>query len=483
MDNANEIDSNLTHREVALFLGDDLKNQNTESVVTYNLVEEYAKTAKRKKPFVWILLAVCFFVVTSGTFTTIGLVANSNHKITINIDSFDDLNLRSLLSSAGRVQILYDNAIKNKRTLEQNLADELAQAEQKRRMDLFTLESVASVATKESILARKAQIEADYNATVQKLHEEYDAQIAKNDDDIKKYQNQVSAYDADKLSRAKDAEASIDSTKLLHDMEMKSQEERYEKKIAELREQLIVQQEKAAEAQRKAVEEVKNIYQAKINQLDPKAREESNEQNKIILDTGIQNQLASSELWSSVENLHFSETDYTSVLSTTQFSETIRNTQKELSELRTIAYRFKPIPMENSIKDYVPAMMHQSYQIASALAESGSKMQDDLNAFGVIAEQSLLNGTGTDGIILTTNNAPNFTVYVAKVSRFKITADAPVPVQILNGSRAVAEGTLSLTNGEYIVTQSIPNVPEGQPAQPYYHPVSGDRIRIVQAKN
>ena len=478
MDNANEIDSNLTHKEVALFLGDDLKNQNQEAVVTYDLEEEYAKTAQHKKPFVWILLAACFFVVGAGTFTTIGLVSRSNHKISINIDSFDDLNLRSLLSSAGRVQSLYDNAVKNKRTLEQNLADELKHAEQKRNMDLFTLESVASVATKNSISDRKAKIELDYNTAVQNLHKEYDAQIAKADDDIKKYQSQVSSYDTDKLSRAKNAEASIDSTKQLHDMEMKSQEERYEKKIAELREQLIEQQLSASEEQKKAVEEVKNIYQAKINLLDPKAREESNEQNKIILDTGIKNQLASSTLWNSVENLRFSETDYTSVLSTTQFSETIRRAQKELSELRTIAYRFKPIPMENSIKDYVPAMMHQSYQIASALAESGSKMQDDLSAFGAIAEQSLLNGT--DGIILSTNKAPDFSVYVANASRFKVTAENSVNVQILNGSKHVADGILSIVNGEYIVKQAVPQIQENAPVPQYYHPVSGDRIRIVQ---
>ncbi|WP_296324582.1 hypothetical protein [Treponema sp. UBA3813] len=480
MDNADEvnpIDSNLTHKEVALFLGDELKSQNNESVVTYNLVEEYAKTAKQKKPFVWILLAVCFFIVTVGTITTIALVSTSNHKIAINIDSFDDLNLRSLLSSAGRVKTSYENAVKNKKTLEQNLSDELNQAEQKRKMDLFTLESVSTVATKKSISERKNKIEAEYNVAVQKIHKEYDEKIAKAEADIKKFQSQVSSYDSDKLSRAKDAESSIDSTKQLHDMEMKSQEERYEKKISELRSQLLAQQIKAAEDQRKAVEEVRDIYQAKINLLDPKAREESNEQNKIILDTGIQNQLASSALWKSVENLSFNEESYTTIAPDSSFSEAVRNSNKELTELRTIAYRFKPIPMENSIKDYVPAMMHQSYRIATSLAESGAKIQSDLNAFETIAEQSLINGT--DGIILSTSKAPEFSVYVANASKYKINQDTELPVQILNGSKHVADGTIANVNGDYIVKQILPQTKEGSPAPQYYHPVPGDRIRIV----
>ena len=477
MDNANEIAPNLTHKEVALFLGDDLKSQNNESVVTYDLVEEYAKTAKNHKPFVWVLLGICFFVVGAGTFTTIGLVANSNHKITINIDSFDDLNLRSLLSSAGRVQNLYETAVKNKESLEQNRDDELAQAQQKREMDLFTLESVSSVATKDSINERKIRIELEYNTSVQNVHQAYDAQIAAAEEEIKKYKAQVDSYDSTKLSEAQGAEASIDSTKQLHDMEMKHQQERYEKQIRELRKQLLAQQMQAAEEQRAAVEEVRNIYQAKINLLDPKAREESREQNKIILDAGIKNQTASSTLWHSVESLNFNENEYTSVLSSSQFSETVRKTEKELNELRTIAYRFKPIPMENSIKDYVPAMMHQSYQIADALAKSGSKMQDELAVFESFAEKELQGNA--DGIIFSTATAPDYSVYVVQASRFRVSEEA-IPVQLISNGRVAAEGTIAKKGAEFIVTYTPPEAQEGAPLP--YKPTAGDRVRIIQAR-
>ncbi|WP_407426947.1 hypothetical protein [Treponema sp.] len=471
MDNANEVNSVLTHKEVSLFLGDELKNQKKEEVITYDLVKEYEKTQKNRKPLVWVLFAVCFFGVAAGTFTTIGLVSRSNHKIAINIDSFDDLNLRSLLNSVGRTQNLYEDALKTKTTLEQNLQDELNQAEQKRESDLFTLQSVATVSSKEAIARKKTLIETEYSQTVQSLNNSYAVKIAGAEENIKKYRLQVESYDSAQLSVAKEAESSIDSTKQLHDIEMKNQSERYERKIKELRLQLIEQQRKAAEEQRKAVEEVRSIYQAKIDLLDPKAREQSHEQDKIIDDTGIKNKTAASALWSSVEKLEFDESSYLAKSSNPSelFSNSLRKTQRALLELRTIAFRFKPIPMENSIKDYVPAMIHQSYQVADELAETAAKLQGDLTAFEFLAEQSLLGGN--DGLILNTASAPEYSVYIAEISRAKLTENTFV--QIISNGRQAAEGVLTKKGGSYILTV----ITNEQSA--VYQPVTGDKIRIV----
>ena len=479
MDNANEINADFTHKEVALFLGDELKNQDEQHAVTYDLVEEYAKTAKNKKKFVWILLGICVFIVTAGTFLTAALVSKSNHRITINIDSFDDLNLRSLLNSAGRVQNLYETAVKNKQTLEENRDDELTQAQQTRENALFTLESVASVATKDSINERKIKIELDYNTEIERIKQEYEPKIAESELEIQKYKAQVDSYDKNRLSEAQGAESSLDSTKQLHDIEMKTQAERYEKKIRELRQQLVAQQIKAAQDQKNAVEEVRSIYQAKIDLLDPKAREQSSEQNKIILDAGIKNQTASSTLWHSVETLDFSTNDYTDASSSPQFLASVQKAAGELSELRTLAYRFKPIPMENSIKDYVPAMMHQTYQIASDLAKSGKNLQTELKEFESLAE-ALLSDRTADGIILNTKNAPSFTVYLANFSQSKVD-EIGVPVQILSGNRAVAEGTLAKSGEKFILTQTLPPADE-KAKNPPYQPIVGDKLKILPVK-
>ena len=264
------------------------------------------------------------------------------------------------------------------------------------------------------------------------------------------------------------------SDKQLHDIEMKNQEERYERQIQILRNRLLEQQIKAAEEQRRAVEDVRNIYQAKIDLLDPKAREQNNEQDKIIFEAGLEKQTDNSQLWQSVDQLSFNGSDYTNSSSDPKFSETISEAQKELEELRTIAGRFRTIPLENSIKDYVPAIMHQSYRIANSLAENAAKMQNDLAAFHTIAERSLLNNA--DGIILSTENAPVFSVYIANMSRARIEGKESVPAQILNGNRQAATGILSIQDGYFIVTQEID---ENTPPAKIYNPNPGDRIRII----
>ncbi|MBR1404029.1 MAG: hypothetical protein IJ558_07600 [Treponema sp.] len=494
MDNANKIAPNLTHKEVALFLGDDLHIQNDETITTYNLVDEYAKTRKHYKPFVWVLLAICFFIVGAGTFTTIGLLSNSNKRIAINIDSFDDLNLRSLLSSAGRTQNLYENALRNKVTLEESLENELAQAEQKRKNALFTLQSVAKVATSDSLAHRRSQIEQNYTASVTQIHETYDTQILDVEEQIKKYKAQIEKYDSNRLSQAQESESSLDSTKQLHDLEMRTQSDRYEKKLKDLRLQLIAQQIQAADDQRKAVEEVRSIYQAKIDLLDPKAREQDNEQDKIILDTGIQNQTETSAIWKSVESLDFDESRYTARFASPSqnFVGSLKTAKKELAELETVASRFKPIPMENSIKDYVPALVHQSYQIANDLAEGGVKMQEEINGLKddiaalntKISERNEVLESFTalnpcDAIIITTKNAPKFPAYVAQASRAHVSQNVGVPAQILNGNKAVSDATLSFDGTDYIVTQIIPPQEPGKKNVEPYQVKVGDRIRIV----
>ena len=480
MDNAIEINEDLTHKEVALFLGDELKNHNNESVKSYNLEEEYAKTARHKKPFVWILLGLCFFIVGAGTLTTTGLVSHSNHKISINIDSFDDLNLRALLNSAGRAQNLYDTAVKNKESLIQNKKDELSQAEQKRNMDLFTLQSVASVSTKAFLAKEHEKIEEEYKTAVNEINRNYEPKITEAEEEIKHYESKRNSYNSEKLNQAKDAQATIDSTKQLHDIEMKAQEDRYEKKIKELREELASQKVRAAREQKAAVEEVRKIFQAKIDLLDPRAREQNKEQNEIILDAGIQNKTKSSKLWDNVEKLTFNENDYTSENSSFDYAETIKEAAKELEETRTLALRFKPIPLENSIKDYVPAIMHQTYQVANNLAESGFKMQEELRNLQDFAETSLASSSA-DGIVFKNTNSSTTQAYIKKTSRDKITDGKSLGAQISHKGKQI-DATIQKQDGIYIVTMIYPEEDSSKP-QTVYSIDTGDPIRILPQKS
>lgn len=262
MDNGNKID--LTHKEVALFLGDDLKKFNKRTAKPYDLEAEYAKTKKNHQALVWILLAACFVCVGIGTWITVKSVSDSNEKITVNIDTFSDLNLKELLNMVGTSQNSYDEAVRTKENLEAMLQNDLDSATRKRENDNFTLKSISFYTKKSDLEARQKKIDDDYNKAVRAAHQKYDSQISKAEEEIQKYKTQMDGYDSTMVSQAKKAESSLDSQKQLNDMKFKKQTEKNQQQINELRKQLADEQIRAKEEMQNAIDEVQRTYQAQI---------------------------------------------------------------------------------------------------------------------------------------------------------------------------------------------------------------------------
>lgn len=265
MDNGNKIE--LTHKEVALFLGDDLKKFNKRTAKPYNLEKEYAKTKKNHQALVWILLAACFVFVGAGTFITVKSVSDSNEKISVNIDTFNDLNLKELLNMVGTSQNSYDEAVRTKENLEAMLKNDLDSAERKRENDNFTLKSISFYTSKSELNSRQKKINDDYNKAVRAAHQKYDAQIKSAEEEIQKYKTQMDGYDSTMVSQARKAESSIDSQKQLSDMKFKKQTEKNQQQINELRKQLADEQIRAKEEMQNAIDEVQRTYQAQIVML------------------------------------------------------------------------------------------------------------------------------------------------------------------------------------------------------------------------
>ncbi|MCR5219079.1 hypothetical protein [Treponema sp.] len=475
MDNADKINKSQIHREVELFLGDELKKKKSQPPVSYNLEEEYAKTKKNRKLFVWVLLGLCFFLVGTGTLTTFAVLLNSNEKIKINIDTFDDLNLRSLLNNVGRVQLMYESAVRNKAALEQNYAEEISFLEQKRKADLHLIESVQAVSSREYVRKQKAAAEKEYADNLAVLKKEYEEKLIKAEEEIKKYQEQIKKYDAEEVDKAKNAEASLDSTKQLHDMQMKSQIDAYESKILELRQRLAQQQKEAAEEQKNAVEQVRKIYQAKIDLLDPAAREESAEQDKIITAAGITSNASRSSTWADFNKLTLSKDNYGLKNSKSEFADSVDAALSEFNSLKTIAGRFEPMPMEKSIKDYVPAMVNQTYQIADSLSKSGASAARQLDTLYEFAEKEL-DSSSMDGLLTDSFDSTQMTAYIREDSRKLIPESSAFTVGIYQGSKEYAKGKLTFANNSYKV--SLLSDSEGGTYSGKVTP--GSRIKIIE---
>lgn len=461
-----------THREVQLFLKDELKKLRFAKAEQYNLEEEYAKTKKNKDKSVGIILAVCSIIVCLLVVALTTFITSQNHKIAVNIDTFNDLNLRALLNSAGRTESLYANALQSKEILLAKMEDELASAKRKMENDLYVLKSVEKVSSRNSILARQRKIQEEYEKNQNSIHEKYDPQIKAAEGKITALQEKLSGYDTEKLSAAQADEAVLDSQKQLNDIQMEMLEKKYQTRIEDLKANMVLQQQEAARQQREAVESVRKTYQAKIDLLDPDARSQSAEQNQIILETGIPQNAVLPEAMNFKAS--FEPETYLSQFKAPEevFTSSIKKAAGYLSDLNTVADRFATIPQERSISHYVPAIQRLAFSITTEMADSQRQMQvkiDSLNSeiseknaviseFENSFEELCLSDPSApaDACITGAKDKNRLILYVAKASRNKFPLESSVlDAQIRDGKRILCDLTVTRTASGY--TAAIKN--------------------------
>lgn len=462
MDNGNKIE--LTHKEVALFLGDDLKKFNKRTARPYNLEEEYAKTKKNHQALVWILLAACFVFVGVGTFITVKSVSASNEKITVNIDTFNDLNLKELLGMVSSSQNLYEDALRTKENILAERDEKLTAAAQKRENDLFVLQSVAKVSSKESISESTKKIQEQYEQTVNQINSAYEFRISEINNLISEYDKNLSGFDSEKVITAKANESVIDSQKQLNDLRMAKIVKSYNSQIKELRSQLEQQQKQAVEEQRNAVEKVRQLYQAKIDLLDPDARSQSEIQDQIILETGIPKTISST---TSIQfNKHFDGQSYLSQSKAPSqiFTDSIKNAAVDLEDLNTIANRFSTIPLENTIRHYVPAMQRIAYHITTNMADAEQKMQTDIDDLKETVEKNesqikelesgydaICNSNKNEisqGCIINASNIDNLKIYLTSAGKSMFNENVSSLVGQIRENRRINCELVVTKNGE-----------------------------------
>ncbi len=136
--------------------------------------------------------------------------------------------------------------------------------------------------------------------------------------------------------------------------------------------------------------------------------------------------------------------------------------------------------MENSIKDYVPAIMHQSYQVANNLAQSGFKMQTELRNLQDFAETTLVKSSA-DGIVFKNTNSGMTQAYIKKSSREKLLEGKSVAAQITHNGKPI-EATIQNKEGSYIVSFIYPEQDPSKP-QLVYSVDTGDPIKIIVPKS
>ena len=267
--------SNQIHKEVMLFLGKELERiHQTSTEQTYDIEREYAKSKKHHSPFSFFMLTISFAVVLSIAVIITKTIAAHNEEITVSVAVFDDLNLKNLLDTVGVAQTNYDNAVKNRASIESDMAVKLKAAEDEHKNDIFVIDSMSRL-TKKKRESLVDEAEVKYKAALAAVHEEYDAKLIQAEREVEEYKSQLAAFDAAKIEAAKEKEKALDSERRVKELEQKKIKDQYESRIAELNKKLADTQRKNSDDMRNAVSSVSSQYQAEIALLDPRLKDEA----------------------------------------------------------------------------------------------------------------------------------------------------------------------------------------------------------------
>lgn len=346
--------------EVLLFLQEELEPlKKKKRVENYDLEKEYAKTRKNKNLSVWLTLAITFVVVVAGTWAIITKVSATNRKIEVNLESFEDLNLKNLFDALSKANELFEKASKEKAELQASLDAKLLQAKRTRDSNLEYTRKLKI--TKKERAAREQKIYQTYQDTVNAAHEELDEKISAADLEMKQYEEQIKSFDSENVEKAKEWEQQMDSERQLHELEKEKIQKDYEEQIANLKQTMSENQERSYNEKRAAVNDIANHYEARIAKLDPKIKD--NKVNSII-------QNASGLI---SPDSFIPESILNSVTNPDEdFNQALNNFKTRYDDLVALASVTQEIPYANGLSNLLRSEKQIAYDMSYSLAFAGA---------------------------------------------------------------------------------------------------------------
>lgn len=266
MDNDNKVI--IQKPEVRLFLENDMDSLVAEKPIEYNLEEEFAKTKKNKSFFIPLAIFIASVVVLFAVFGISKYIAYANSQITVEINAFDDLNLKKLLNGYARVEDSLKDATNKKSILQKNHASDIAQAKLDYENEVYTIKSLR-LKNKTEENRRLALIENNYKKELQRLNDAYNADLVALEVEIEELTKQMTSFNNSELEKAQEREMIIDSQQKLFDLEKQQIQKEYQQRIARLQDKIQENQRLSFEQQKKAVDEVTKKYTQEIALLDP----------------------------------------------------------------------------------------------------------------------------------------------------------------------------------------------------------------------
>ena len=409
----NDFKINISKPEVKLFLGDQVCPSDLKSSTTYDLESEFAKTKRNKSNTVivtLILTAVCIGLL---SFFVSVYIRKQNEKVSVNVEAFDDLNLKQLLDSVSRIQNELNLALTEKNKIDATYKSEVEKAEQTRDSDLYVLDSLKL--SKSEYNNRKSGIVSRCNETLLSLNEQYEQDSANIDRKITDLTNQLAALDSANLERAQQQQAELDSQRQVYELEKNQIITEYEAIISNLNAQLQEVRDSSFAERKKAVDTITLKYQSEINALDP-----------VIRDT-------EANAFVSVANKDYADApvpDFSLILEQEALSEKTKflldSLQQKYEGFNYISAFVTGLPQENSIPSFSRAMKNYTNSIGkdtemlvtellavrSSAQEEALGLKKLVDAYNYYIDTQL-KSVGDAGYVLDPRNPEKIVVYLS----------------------------------------------------------------------
>ncbi|MBQ0167144.1 MAG: hypothetical protein KBT02_08560 [Treponema sp.] len=346
--------------EVRLFLQNTFFKSYKEQAETYDLEHEYAKASKNKDYRTAIIIGILFVIAIATTIGISKYIDYRNRQISVNVDVFEDVNLKKLLDMVSRTQSDLENAISEKSRNEQDRQNELEAARARNEVDKLALQSLnlASVQLQE----RMDELDEEYDKQITEINSRYESLLLDIDTRIGEYQNQLAAYDSNSVETAQKQQAAIDSQRQVFELEKQALVEKYEAALSELRNKIIQLQEQDIQNQKDYVKQTNQSSQYQRSLYDP-----------IIIDERGDAILASlSGTWYESFSIENADPDG-------DMYPVLEEVASKMSDLEYAVSILLNLPQINSMPEYVKAVKELASEIGIQLVTEAERIMADLN--------------------------------------------------------------------------------------------------------
>lgn len=495
-----------TEKELMLFLQEELEPlRRTKKARIYDLETEYAETKKNVLWSVWLTLGMTFLVVGLVTFFVVRGLSASARNIEVNLQSFEDLNLKNLFDSHNRTLGLYEEAAARRTEFQAKLDAKLSEAQIIMDNDLALLKNAKL--SKLRLDERRKKIRDEFDNAVRDAHRQFDAQIASADAEAKQYEQELKSYDSENVARAQEWERKMDSERQIYELERQKMVDNYEGQINALKNEVSETRRKGYEDRRTATMEITTRYEAELAQFDPVIKDSKlnniNDGVKGIspqktlfpelsgvkvsipvpaADESAENQDSEdgrdtdSEDGEIAEEKAVPEPEQSVVMFSPEFTAALKHVQQSYDSLSYLNGLASSIPQKNSMRTVVSSQQKLTYSITRELSDAALEeiknferqnitlrkeaedarqeavnKQNEFDGLIAILNSDLVDAK-TAGYVLDTENPLGISVYMRPDFRGAVKNDGSYRVKVYKGKNAVAAGALWFKGSDFYIS-------------------------------